>query len=103
MDPTTPVLVTPQGSVTPRPPDNGKHYGLDELQGMVGGPIEILRLFGRNSDLIMVVNEEGNRRLQRGREGGMYRLPHNAIASQAFGLRGFILGTVLVCPSHRIR
>jgi len=91
MDPTTPVLVTPQGSVTPRPPDNGKHYGLDELQGMVGGPIAILRL--PDSDLIMVVNEEG----------GMYRLPHNAIASQAFGLDGFIVGTVLVCPPHRIR
>ena len=99
MDPTTPVLVTPQGSVTPRPPDNGKHYGLDELQGMVGGPIEILRL--PDSDLIMVVNEEGG--MYRVKKGGPVRLPHNAIASQAFGLRGFILGTVLVCPSHRIR
>lgn len=37
-------------------PENGENFSLTELQGYVGGLIEIINL---SSDQIMVVNEEG--------------------------------------------
>lgn len=37
-------------------PENGENFSLTELQGYVGGLIEIINL---NSDRIMVVNEDG--------------------------------------------
>lgn len=49
-------VVTPDGEVTQVSPSNGKKFTLEELQGYVGGYIELIRLpNGRD----MYVNEEG--------------------------------------------
>ena len=42
--------------VTEVTPQNGKSFSLQELQGFVGGYIELVRLPGKQ---FMVVNEEG--------------------------------------------
>ena len=94
MDRKTPVIVTPEGTVTIFPPDNGKHYTLEELQEAVGGYIQLLPIpDGQSPKRVVVMNEEGR----------LHGLPRNDIASQAFGSDALIVGTVVVCPSRMIR
>lgn len=69
-------------------PKNGTDYSLGELQGFVGGYIEIVYLEGGG---IMVANEEG---LLEG-------LPINSIASMTAGT--VIVGDVLVCKSEEVK
>ena len=51
-----PVLLRADGTRQPLPPANGKTFTLAELQGAVGGDIELVYL---GDDLVMVVNENG--------------------------------------------
>ena len=69
-------------------PTNGTDFSLEELQGFVGGYIEIVYL---DSERIMVVNEEGI----------INDLPFNEKASSIVGQ--LIAGDVLVCKSEEVR
>lgn len=76
------------GEITEVRPKNGRDFSLSELQGFVGGYIELVWLHG---DTVMVVNEEG---LVKG-------LPFNANAT-AIAYQP-IVGDVLVCKSKEIK
>lgn len=74
-------------------PRNKKDFQLDELQGIVGGFIEILYL---SKTQIMVVNEEGK----------LDDLPYNHLATLAChmaGIRDVIVGNVLVCDTKMVK
>lgn len=71
-------------------PANGSDFSLDELQGFVGGIIDIVTL---RDGLIMVVNDEY---LFNGS-------PFNPAASALAGEAGHVRGDVLVCPSDMVR
>lgn len=70
-------------------PKNGTDYSLEELQGFVGGYIEIVRM---DDEHFMVVNEEGK----------VYGLPINMTASMLI-MSDTIVGDVLVCKSNEIK
>lgn len=70
-------------------PKNGTDFSLEELQGFVGGYIEIVRM---DDEHLMVVNEEGK----------VYGLPINMTASMLI-MRDTIVGDVLVCKSNEIK
>ena len=69
-------------------PKNGTDFSLEELQGVVGGYIEIVRL---RDDKMMVVNEEGR----------LIGLKHNIKASTIAA--DHIVGNVLICDSGQVR
>lgn len=69
-------------------PKNGKDFKLEELQPVVEGYIEIVRL---RDGRLMIVNEEGM----------LMKLPYNRIASQI--ARQPIVGNVLVCDEGQIK
>ena len=76
-------------------PKNGKNFSLEEMQGVVGGYIEIVRL---GNHQIMVVNEEGK----------LHGLPFNALATNALQLvypqsDDFVVGDVLLCTDNEIK
>ncbi len=50
-------LITPEGEVREVRPANGTDYTLEELQGFVGGYIELVPV--RNKEVLLVVDEEG--------------------------------------------
>lgn len=94
-DPKTPVLIRADGRITPIQPD-GKTFTLKELQGHVGGMIEIYPMpkhKSRDIKRIMVMNENGR----------IHDLPKNVIASAAFGPDGHIVGDVIICPSRLVK
>ena len=86
-------------------PNNGKSFTLKELQGVVGGLIEIIRL--PETKEIIIVNEEGL----------LKHLPHNAVASaiwrKAYPIEKYphnnlahtigIVGNAIVCPASMVR
>lgn len=69
-------------------PNNGTDFSLQELQGVVGGYVEVVSLSG---DDVMVINEEGR----------LTGLPHNTKASVI--ARDYIVGNVLVCSRDMVR
>ena len=71
-------------------PANGTDFSLDELQGCVGGIIDIVEL---PDGLIMGVNDEY---LFNGS-------PLNPLASAMVGEGGHVRGDVLVCPSEMVK
>lgn len=71
-------------------PANGTDFSLGELQGFVGGLIDIVEL---PDGLIMVVNDEY---LFNGS-------PLNPLASAMVGEGGHVRGDVLVCPSEMVK
>lgn len=80
------------GTETPVSPKNGTDFSLEELQGFVGGPIEIVRLPGTND--IMVLHEEGKLEGQ----------PVNAKATRLYNNpNDCIVGNVLICPSEMVQ
>ena len=75
-------------------PKNGKDFKLDELQGFVGGYIEVVDvLTGAPKGSIMIVNEEGK----------LKGLPYNGIASAMVGFLDAIVGDVLVCDREMVK
>lgn len=74
-------------------PNNGKFFELEELQNVVGGYIEIVRL---GNDKLMVVNEEGK----------LEQLPWNNIATSIYHrctrALDYIAGNALICNSNEI-
>ena len=56
---TDPIIYRTNGTQETVAPKNKKYFTLQELQGFVGGYIEIVFLFAISDSLVMVVNEEG--------------------------------------------
>lgn len=73
-------------------PKNGTDYSLEELQGFVGGYIEIIEInIGFAKGKLMVVNEEGK----------IDGLPLNTMATLIAGQA--IVGNVLVCKPGEVK
>lgn len=79
----------PNGEIEDVLPKNGKHFTLEEMQAIVGGYIEIVRL---PANLLMILNEEG--KLQK-----LAYNPHaDAIFKNHFHINNnYIVGNVLIC------
>ncbi len=77
------------GEIVDVQPKNGTDFSLNELQGFVGGYIEVV---GLDDGKLMVVNEEG-------------KINGLCINSEATLLSRYdiIVGDVLVCDSREIR
>lgn len=74
-------------------PKNGTDFSLEELQTIVDGHIEVLRL---TDEQIMIVNEEGK----------LNGLSFNAKATRMVreaGYDDFIVGDVLVCHTNMVK
>jgi len=82
-------IIRTDGTETPISPKNGIDFSLEELQKIVGGPIEILHT--PCSGEIIVINEEGKC------EG----LPVNWDATAMFGWP--LVGSVLVCDAKEVK
>lgn len=85
------------GEVREISPLNGSEFTLEELQGFVGGYIEIVSL---DDDTIMCVNEDGKflSSCQPNRLATEIAHSHNAIMEE-----DYICGCALVCPARMIR
>ena len=89
MTPTS-FTVTPDGTVTPYPPDNGTHFTLGEMQEAVGGYVQSIKM---GDGRLMLVNENGL----------LTGLSRNVMATAHFGAGANIVGTILVCPKSMLR
>lgn len=74
-------------------PANGKQFTLEELQGFVGGYIEIVFL---DDNTLMVVNEEGKL------HGLGLNIMATAIYQKLTRRIDTIVGNALICPRHMI-
>ena len=89
------LLITTDASVTEFVPANGRYFTLEELQKGVEGFIEIIYL---TENTIMVVNEDGKRRLN-----------HNMIATviakvfNAIFPHDYIAGNAVMCNSDMVK
>ena len=89
------LLITPEASVTPLVPANGRDFTLEELQAIVGGYIQIIDL---NKYDIMVMDEDGKRDKE-----------ENFLASYIAHRDGAIMpcdhicGDVLVCAREMVK
>lgn len=87
------IVFNADGSETCVAPDNGTDFSIYEMQSIVGGYIELVKL---GSGKIMIVNEEGK----------INQLPMNTKATQICQLHGInevIVGDVLVCDEILIK
>lgn len=82
-------IITPESVFREVKPQNNEDFSLEEVQAIVGGYVEIVRL--ENPKLIMLVNEEGL----------IHGLSNNVHASVM--AQRLIVGTVLVCESRRFK
>lgn len=91
-----PFLIKSDGEKQKVNPKNGTDFSLEELQGFVGGYIQILHM-GRGE--LMVINEEGK----------LKNLPLNRDATAIANLRGrllegdYIVGPALICHKSQIK
>lgn len=91
-----PFLIKPDGEKQEVNPKNGTDFSLEELQGFVGGYVQILHM-GRGE--LMVINEEGK----------LKNLPVNRDATACAHWRGrllegdYIVGPVLICHKSQIK
>ncbi len=87
------TLIRPDGTQEEVKPKRGRRYTLEELQGYVGGYIELVRL---PDDRLMVINEDGKR----------LQLPVNHAATEMAGRRisrhDMVVGNALVVKSWEI-
>ena len=87
-------LLKADGTVTTVEPKNGKNFGLAELQGFVGGYIEILVPRGGRRGMVLVINEEGKLEAEptvNAKASGLYGVPHDPV-----------VGDVLYCASAEV-
>ena len=84
------TLYEPSGGGTPCRPRNGKKFALDELQGLIGGYIEMVRIPGDAGRRVFFVDEEG-------------RLKHLRPNVRASHLAGQLLvGNALLCSPKEV-
>lgn len=85
-------LIKADGTTVEVRPNNGTDYTLEELQGFVGGYIEIVPTY--KDDEILVVNEEGK----------LEGLPFNKEATLLARISwDYIAGDALLCKSREVR
>lgn len=77
------LIKSDSSAAIPVLPNNGKKFGLEEVQKVVGGYVEVVRL---PHNMKMLVNEEGI----------LMKLPLNLLASQMANQK--IVGDVIVVP-----
>lgn len=86
-------MIKTEGEIIDVKPENGKFYTLKELQGFVGGLIELIEFNGTT----MVVNEEGK----------VKDLDANPLATAIYRKNcrttDYIAGDALLCESTQIR
>lgn len=87
------TVITTDGLHSNVEPSNGTDFSLEELNGFVGGYIEIVRL---SKSQVMVVNEEG-------KLIGLEPNPCATLLVQIAGHRDTIVGNVLVCDINKIK
>lgn len=87
------IIAYANGTISRVEPANKSDYTLKELQGIVGGNIELIDLGKR----YLVVNEDGK----------TMRLPFNFVATSwlavVIGGSDFIVGDALLCEKGRIK
>jgi len=87
-------LLKSDGTAQKIAPKNGSDFKLDELQGYVGGYIEVVQVAGNR---LMVLNEEGK----------MHNLPMNDIATTLFHQThpgfDYVVGDVVVCDRSMMK
>lgn len=91
------TVIHPDGREETVEPKNGTNFSLEELQGVVGGYIEILPLDSEDKT-IMVLNEEG-------KLTGLELNPKATFLTRDIGLMpgDVIVGPVLVCLSEQVQ
>lgn len=83
-------IIKTTGEVTEVEPAKGKYFSLEEMQIIVGGYIEVVRI---SNNEIMIVNEEGK----------LDNLPINKKATEIASIPGdVIVGDVLVCNRNQM-
>lgn len=87
------TVITTDGLHRNVEPSNGTDFSLEELNGFVGGYIEIVRL---SKSQVMVVNEEG-------KIIGLDPNPSATLLVQIAGIDDTIVGNVLVCDKNKIK
>lgn len=88
-------IIKENGEVYDYLPTNGKSYTLEEMQGIVGGYIEIINL---DDDLIMVINEDGKYNCKMNYEATSVANWYEAIHPM-----DYISGDVLVTKSEYVK
>lgn len=88
------VLYKADGNTCYVEPKNGTDFTLEELQGFVGGYIEVVSI---DSTTIMVVNEEGKML------GLDFNITATAIYNDLCGSSDCIVGDVLLCDTSMVR
>ena len=84
-------IIKTDGTIVEVTPQNGTDFQLEELQKIVGGYIEVLRL---TDNEIMVANEEGK----------FYcTYNHEAKEYEAIYKSDYICGDVLICNDDEVR
>lgn len=87
------ILYTTDGGRRIVTPSNGTDFSLEELQGFVGGYIEII---GLGNNRLVIVNEEGK----------ILGLPKNIFVTkiiQSAGRQDIIVGNVLICDADKVK
>ena len=87
------VLIRADGTFEHMPPANGAAYELAELQGLVGGYIEVIRT---PLGMVMVMDEEGK----------LKEKAVNVAATEIFrglGVRDVVVGDVVYCDPAMVR
>jgi hypothetical protein len=94
------ILLRADGTEETVTPKNGTDFKLEELQGFVGGYIEIVSYFWtpqsrrRHRGKILVINEEGK----------LNGLPHNLRASEIYDAPfDVIVGDALLCEEGEVQ
>jgi len=83
-------LIEPSGRESECTPRDGKKFKLDELQTLVGGDIEMVRIPGDAGRRVLFVDEEGR----------LKRLPANVAASHLAGQ--LIVGNAVLCSPKEV-
>ncbi len=92
------LLYTTDLSILKIKPANGRYFTLEEMQGYVGGLIQIIPLDGKDlEDKLLVVHEEGK----------LINLPFNLFATiewiRYYGETDFISGDAIICDPDLIQ
>ena len=91
-------IIKTDGNVIEVQPKNGTDFQLDELREIVGGYIEIIRIYN-DEDEIMVMNEEGK---LIGCELNI-NATHLAKNYKAIHESDYVCGDVLVCKRNQVK
>ncbi len=88
------IHIKTDGTETPVYPENGTDFNLKEMQGFVGGYVEVITL---SNGKIMLLNEEGK----------VDGLPVNKVATQmtrdVLSAGDMVIGDVLICDDNQIK